>query len=92
MIDSVTPIATGADPGAARLAVEAHLAELDDQRQRINTLLTVAAQTDQAAWKQHGALLASIDRLRVEIAAAARQPEKASPPLVSATAHRPGPA
>ena len=91
-IDSVIPIATGTDPDAARLCVEAHLAELDDQRHRINTLLTVDAQTDQAAWKQHGALLASIDRLRVEIAAAARQPERASPPLVSATAHRPGPA
>ena len=58
-IDSVIPIATGTDPDAARLCVEAHLAELDDQRHRINTLLTVDAQTDQAAWKQHGALLAS---------------------------------
>ncbi len=27
---------------------------------------------DPAAWQQHGALLAAIDRLRVEIAAAAR--------------------
>jgi hypothetical protein len=48
-IDSVTPIATGADPDAARLAVEARLAELDDQRHRINNLLTVDPQTDQAA-------------------------------------------
>ena len=79
-IDGVAPIATGADPDAARLSVEAHLAELDDQRHRINGLLTVDPQTDQAAWKQHGALLASIDRLRVEIAAAARHPDETPSP------------
>lgn len=74
-IESVIPIATGADPDGARLRVEAHLAELDEKCSRINTLLAADARTDQAAWKQHGALLASIDRLRVEIAAAAaRQP------------------
>ena len=94
-IGSVIPIATGTDLDAARLCVEAHLAELDDQRHRINTLLTVDAQTNRAAWKQHGALLASIDRLRVEIAAAARHPEEVNPearhtPVISATGHRPG--
>ena len=90
-IGSVTPIATGADPNAARLAVDAHLGELDDQRHRINTLLAVAPQTDHAAWKQHGALLASIDRLRVEIAAAARHPEEVSRPPVPGTTRPPGP-
>jgi hypothetical protein len=30
---------------------------------------------DEAAWQQHGALLAAVDRLRVEVEAAARQPE-----------------
>ena len=90
-IDSIVPIAAGADPDAARLSVEAHLAELDDQRHRLNDLLTVDPQTDQAAWKQHGALLASIDRLRVEIAAA-HPPEEANPPLVPATTRRPTPA
>ena len=94
-IHSVTPIATGTDPDAARLVVEAHLVQLDDQRHQINTLLTIDGQTDQAAWKQHGALLASIDRLRVEIAAAARHPEEVNPearhtPVISATVHRPG--
>jgi hypothetical protein len=94
-IHSITPIATGADPDTARLSVEAHLAALDDQRHRINTLLTVDPQTDQAAWKQHGALLASIDRLRVEIAAAARHPDEVNPeagrtPVISSATAWPG--
>jgi hypothetical protein len=84
-LDSVTPIATGTNPDTARHRVEAHLAELDIQRHRINTLLSVDPQTDQAAWKQHGALLASIDRLRVEIAAAARQADEATPPEATHT-------
>jgi uncharacterized membrane protein YgaE (UPF0421/DUF939 family) len=88
-MDDIVPIATGADPDAARLAVEAHLAELDDQRHRINDLLTVDPQTDHAAWKQHGALLASIDRLRVEIAAAARHPDEVNLPLIPATTRPP---
>src|SRR3954469_17209782 len=90
-LDGVTPIATGTTPDTARHRVEAHLAALDDQRHRINTLLMVDARTDQAAWKQHGALPVSIDRLRVEIAAAARHPDEVNPeagrtPVISATA------
>jgi hypothetical protein len=88
-LHSVAPIATGANPDADRLAVEAHLAELDDQRHRIDTLLTVAPETDHAAWKQHGALLTSIDRLRVEIAAAARHPDEDNRPLIPATTRPP---
>jgi hypothetical protein len=93
-IDSVAPIATDADPHAARLRVEAHLADLDDQRDRLGDLLVVDPHADQAAWKQHGALLASVDRLCVEIAAAARQPDEETRPeplmhrLVPAAARR----
>src|SRR3954453_16179461 len=88
-LDSIIPIATGTDADAARLCVEAHLAELDTQRHRLDNLLTVDPQTDHAAWKQHGALLASIDRLRVEIAPAARPPDEVTLPLIPATTRPP---
>ena len=41
----------------------------------LNSLLAVRPEQDQAAWKQHGALLSSIDRLSVEIATAASEVE-----------------
>src|SRR6478752_8812386 len=75
-IASVAPIATDTDPENARQRVDAHLVRLDEQCRQLNILLTVHPQVDQAAWKQHGALLSSIDRLRVEIAAAAREPDE----------------
>src|SRR3954451_25338342 len=84
-LDGVTPIATGTNPDTARHRVEAHLAELDIQRHRINSLLSVDPQTHQAAWKQHGELLPSIDRLGVEIAAAARKADEATPPEATHT-------
>ena len=37
-------------------------------------MLYVDPHTDPAAWQQHGALLAALDRLRVEIHAAIRTP------------------
>jgi len=46
-----------------------------DYRDRLSALLAVDPQVDQGAWKQHGSLLASIDRLAVEIEAAAREPD-----------------
>ena len=64
--------------------MHALLADLDEQQQLLNSLLAVRPEQDQAAWKQHGALLSSIDRLSVEIAAAARQvepPPRPEPPL-----------
>ena len=52
--------------------------ELDERREalrqhrdRLSALLLVDPLHDEAAWQQHGALLASIDRLRVEIDAVA---------------------
>ena len=42
------------------------------QRDRLAALLAVSPVDDQGAWQQHGALLAAIDRLRVELEAAVR--------------------
>ena len=79
-IEAVAPIASGGEPAtAARLRVEEHLAALDERRTRLAGLLTVDPAVDEAAWSQHGSLLAAVDNLRVEIAAAARevdQPER----------------
>ena len=47
-------------------------------------MLAVDPLVDEAAWSQHGSLLAAVDRLRVEIAAAAREvdpPEQPEAPL-----------
>jgi hypothetical protein len=74
---AVTPIATAAPDAAAtaRRDVETHLAALDVHRARLADLLAVDPAVDQAAWSQHGSLLAAVDRLRVEVAAAAREAE-----------------
>ena len=48
------------------------LADLHLARDRLSTLLHVAPWVDPAAWAQHGALLAGVDRLRVELEAAVR--------------------
>jgi hypothetical protein len=73
-IDAVAPIAGADDPQQARSQVHALLADLDEQQQLLNSLLAIRPEQDQAAWKQHGALLSSIDRLSVEIATAASEP------------------
>ena len=73
-IDAVAPIAGADDPQQARAQVHALLADLDEQQQLLNSLLAVRPEQDEAAWKQHGALLSSIDRLSVEIATAASEP------------------
>ena len=44
------------------------------RRDRLGALLLVDPHVDPAAWQQHGALLAAVDRLRVEIAAAEIDP------------------
>ncbi|MBB4905394.1 FUSC family protein [Actinophytocola algeriensis] len=76
--------------GAAAAAVttateggEVALADLERKRNRLSTLLMVDPHADEAAWQQHGALMAAVDRLRVEVEAAARQPEETwrPPPL-----------
>jgi hypothetical protein len=66
---AVNPAADG------KARVEARLAELERRRNRLGSLLLVDPLTDPAAWGQHGALLTAVDRLRVEVEAAARHPE-----------------
>ena len=75
-IKAVAPIAAGGEAAdAARLLVEEHLTALDERRTRLARVLAVDPLVDEAAWSQHGSLLAAVDRLRVEIAAAAREVE-----------------
>ena len=57
---------------AARLSVINELEEMHRRRDRLANLLAVDPALDQGAWQQHGALLAAVDRLRVEVAAAVR--------------------
>ena len=69
---------------AARAEVEAGLSELQRRRDRLAELLLVDPRDDQGAWQQHGALLAAVDRLRVELEAAVRPPVEAwRPPRIS---------
>jgi hypothetical protein len=81
----VAPIAAGGDgAAAARRSVDDHLAALDERRTRLAGLLAVDPVVDEAAWSQHGSLIAAVDRLRVEIAAAAREvdpPTHPEPPI-----------
>jgi Aromatic acid exporter family member 1 len=73
-VHAVAPGTFGTEPDA-REQVDEKLAELERRRHRLAALLMVDPHVDPAAWQQHGALLAAIDRLRVEIAAAARTPD-----------------
>jgi hypothetical protein len=73
-IDAVASIAGADGPQQARSQANALLADLDEQQQLLTSLLAVRSEQDQAAWKQHGALLSFIDRLIVEIATAASEP------------------
>ena len=52
------------------------LSALQADRDRLSGLLMVDPAADEAAWQQHGALLAGLDRLRVEIASAAAPSEQ----------------
>jgi hypothetical protein len=80
-ITAVAPIAAGGEAAeAARVRVEEHLVALDERRTRLAGLLAVDPGVDEAAWSQHGSLLAAVDRLRVEIAAAAREIEPTAQP------------
>lgn len=75
-VRAVAPIAAGQDVDLARGEVVTHLAALGEHRNRLQLLLSVDPGVDAAAWQQHGALLASIDRLAVEIGSAAREPDE----------------
>lgn len=86
-IAAVAPIATDDDADLARGEVVTHLAALGEHRRRLQVLLSVDPGVDAAAWQQHGALLASIDRIIVEIESAAREPDdtwRLDPPEESA--------
>lgn len=62
--------ASGPEDEAARTRLIAGLARLRERRDQLSTLLHVDPVHDEAAWQQHGALLAAVDRLRVELEAA----------------------
>ncbi len=63
---------------STRPAVRSKLqfAKLHDRRDRLAAMLMVDPRADQAAWQQHGALLAAVDRFRVEVEAAVRPPNR----------------
>jgi uncharacterized membrane protein YccC len=84
-IELVGEVASTEGPAdAARTEVDVQLGELHVRRDRLSQLLLVDPHTDQGAWQQHGALLAAVDRLRVEVEAAVRPPEQAwrPPPVI----------
>jgi uncharacterized membrane protein YgaE (UPF0421/DUF939 family) len=72
-IHAVAPIATGKHPEDPDTVVN-HLADVEHHTEHLAALLHVDPHADPAAWQQHGALLAAIDRLRVEVEAAVRPP------------------
>jgi hypothetical protein len=59
----------------SRERLPGYLDELRGQRDRLAALLMVDPLADAAAWQQHGALLSAVDRFRVEVEAAAQQPQ-----------------
>lgn len=72
-LDGVAAVAAGTEPvETTRARVAEELDELHRRRELLGRLLLVDPRADAAAWQQHGALLAAVDRLRVEIEAAVR--------------------
>ncbi|MFI7602262.1 aromatic acid exporter family protein [Actinoplanes sp. NPDC049681] len=70
---AVAEVTAGTGPAdEARARVHEHLAELHNRRETLGGLLLVDPYADAAAWQQHGALLAAVDRLRVEIESSVR--------------------
>jgi len=69
---------------ADRTEVDRRLSELHRRRDRLAELLHEESVADRAVWQQHGALLTDLDRMRIEIEAAARAPEHAwrPPPVI----------
>jgi hypothetical protein len=62
-------------PATRARTVADHLLDVEHRTEQLGALLYVDPHTDPAAWQQHGALLAALDRLRVEIDAAIRPPD-----------------
>jgi hypothetical protein len=84
-IGQVSAVTSGTEPPeAARTEVDRRLRELHRLRDRLAELLHRESSADRATWQQHGALLAGLDRLRVEVEAAVRPPEQAwrPPPVI----------
>jgi hypothetical protein len=81
------PVVTGGAEAqdAARTEVDRRLSELHRRRDRLAELLHKESSADRAAWQQHGALLADLDRMRIEIEAAVRPTGQVwrPPPVIS---------
>jgi hypothetical protein len=88
MTDLAEVVRTAPPAHAKRAEVEQHLSELHRHRDRLGQLLLVDPQADPAAWQQHGALLAAVDRLRVEIESAVRPTAEPWRPPLLAEEHR----
>jgi uncharacterized membrane protein YccC len=72
-MNGVAKVAAAAGPvETARDGVREQLADLHRRRDRLHRLLLVDPHTDPADRQQHGAVLVTVDRLRVEIEAAIR--------------------
>lgn len=89
-MDGVAEISAGIQPIEI---VRARVAEQLDQTQRrrvtLGGLLLIDPLADAAAWQQHGALLAAVDRLLVEIEAAVRPADEPwHPPSLTAGPRR----
>lgn len=70
---AVAEVAAGTGPADdARARVGEHLIELHRRRETLGRLLLIDPRADAAAWQQYGALLAAVDRLRVEIESSVR--------------------
>jgi uncharacterized membrane protein YgaE (UPF0421/DUF939 family) len=69
---------------AARTEVDRRLSELHRRRDRLAELLHRESTDDWASWQQHGALLADLDRMRIEVEATVRPPEQVwrPPPVI----------
>jgi hypothetical protein len=78
-MDTVDAIVTD-EPSASPDRAERRFAELLARRDHLAGLLQVDPAVDPAAWEQHGALLAAVDRLRVEVAATVRPTERSWQP------------
>lgn len=83
-IGQVAAVTSGTEAlDAARTEVDRRLGELHRRRDRLAEFLHEESSADRAVWQQHGALLADLDRMRIEIEAAVRAPEQAwQPPSV----------
>ena len=81
-LEGVAPVTSGVEPAEpAREEVQSRLQELKRRRDRLAELLMVDPRVDQGAWQQHGALLAAVDRMRIEVEAAVRTPDAPWRPL-----------